>query len=139
MNYFQDFEKDQDGWRFTQSDGKIVKGEDGNHYLIGDEYVTDYGLHKIFNLPFVDKSPVTIKFKIKIPKTVYLKYLSCGFMNNLTSLAIPESDDQWHSCEVVLPPPPNSELPIVRIWAYQEYENPPHGLGFDNIEIIQQQ
>ncbi|QKS81826.1 hypothetical protein [Pseudomonas bijieensis] len=139
MNYFQDFEKDQDGWRFIQGDGKIVTEAGGNHYLTGDEYVTDYGLQKIFKLPFEDKSPVTIKFKIKVPKTVSLKYLSCGFMNGLTSLAVPESDDQWHSCEAVLPPPPSSELPMVRIWAYQDEVNYPQGIGFDDIEIVQQQ
>ncbi|AUM69361.1 hypothetical protein [Pseudomonas fluorescens] len=140
MNYSHDFENnDRDGWRFTQSAGSIVKEVDGNHYLTGDEYVTDYGIRKIFKLPFVDKSPVTIKFKIKVPQSVSLQYLSCGFMNTLTSLAIPESDNRWHSCEAVLPPPPSSELPMVQIWAYQDYENPPHELGFDDIEIIQQQ
>lgn len=138
MNYFHDFENnDPDGWRFIQSPGSIVTEAGGNHYLTGNEYVTDYGIRKIFNEPFVDKSPVTIKFKIKIPKTVTLNYLSCGFMNNLTSLAVPKSDDQWHSCEAVLSPPPSSELPMVRIWVYAE--NPAHGLGFDDIEIIQRQ
>ncbi|MCI0994894.1 hypothetical protein [Pseudomonas corrugata] len=138
MDYVQDFEKGQDDWRFTQGPGEIVKEQDGNHYITGGEYVTDYNLFKDFDLQFARDIPVTIKFKIKIPKNVVLIYLSCGFSNNLMPLDIPASDDKWHECETTLPPPPQSEPASFRIWAYNPPEAPPRGVGFDDIAITQQ-
>ncbi|WP_144238592.1 hypothetical protein [Pseudomonas brassicacearum] len=139
MNYFQDFENGLDGWGFTQSDGKIVQEKGGNHYITGDEYVTDYSVAKIFKLPFAEDLPVTVKFKIKVPLGVDLTDLVCILNeNDYKPLSPPDGDDQWHSYEVAFPPPPQtSQFPKVRISAIEQGENPPHGLGFDDIEIIQ--
>ncbi|CAH0198134.1 hypothetical protein E3Z27_10250 [Pseudomonas mediterranea] len=140
MNESYDFENGPDGWRFTQSEGTIVREERGNHYITGNEYVTDYSLVKIFKLPFADNLPVTVKFDIKVPDGVTLRELACTINNNIQSLDVPPGDNQWHSREVTFPPPPpqTSGFPTVRITAFQEVEKPPHGLGFDNISVIQE-
>ncbi|ALI05468.1 MULTISPECIES: hypothetical protein [Pseudomonas] len=140
MKYFHDFEGGPDGWRFTQSEGEIVREPRGNHYITGNEYVTDYSLAKIFKLPFADNLPVIVKFDIKVPDGVTLKELACTVNNNVQLLDVPAGDDQWHSCKVTFPAPPpqTSGFPTVRITAFREVEKPPHGVGFDNIYVIQE-
>lgn len=139
MRYFHNFENnDLDGWRFTQSDGKIVKEAGGNHYITGDQYVTDYSVHKDFDSPFADNAPVTVRFKIKVPTNVTLAALSCILNEkDFKSLDVPTGNGPWHSYEVTFAPPPISRLTRVRISAFEEPPADPTGLGFDDIEIIQ--